>query len=124
MFGCFEGKGSSIYKGNVDKTEKVSKAIYQNNGQCSYNVHKQIDYYKIFSNHFVLKQSLINVFFIPRSIRKKVGFLIFWTFFCTQDQWATKAVDVYCTIVVVVIRNLRIEITFELLTALYSLCIR
>lgn len=46
--GCFEGKGSSIYKGNVDKTEKVSKAIYQNNGQCSYNVHKQIDYYKSF----------------------------------------------------------------------------
>lgn len=111
--GSFEGKGSSIYKGNVDKTEKVSKAIYQNNGQCSYNVHKQIDYYKIFSNHFVLKQSLINVFFIPRSIRKKVGFLIFWTFFCTQDQWATKAMDVYCTVVVVVIRNLRIEITFE-----------
>lgn len=77
LLGCFEGKGSSIYKGNVDKTEKVSKAIYQNNGQCLYNVHIQIDYYKIFSNHFVLKQSLINVFFIPRSIRKKVGFLIF-----------------------------------------------
>lgn len=77
LLGCFECKGSSIYKGNVDKTEKVSKAIYQNNGQCLYNVHIQIDYYKIFSNHFVLKQSLINVFFIPRSIRKKVGFLIF-----------------------------------------------
>lgn len=64
MFGCFEGKGSSIYKGNVDKTEKVSKTIYQNNGQCSYNVHIQIDYYKIRFNHFVLKQSLIYVFFL------------------------------------------------------------
>lgn len=64
MFGCFEGKGSSIYKGNVDKTEKVSKTIYQNNGQCSYNVHIQIDYYKIRFNHFVLKQSLIYVVFL------------------------------------------------------------
>lgn len=46
LLGCFECKDSSIYKGNVDKTEKVLKTIYQNNGQCSCsnNVHIQIDY--------------------------------------------------------------------------------
>lgn len=69
MFGCFEGKGSSIYEGNVDKTEKVS-TMYQNNGQCSCsnNVHIQIDYDNI---------CFYSIFFIPRSIRKKMGFLIF-----------------------------------------------